>query len=276
MFAEGEHEFTGKTKSALVLPNDASYAVDNGTLELTFNADTVSKARQGIFTKDAYDYVNGGHVGVFLEGNDVVVRIQSDSDSYFVRANDVVSANTDYHLALTFGDGGLSLYLNGDLVASDSYTGGLQGNAEPIVIGANEWASSTGTANVLRDAFDGTIGKVFLYDYALSASKIADLAKGGFVNDGPTATADSAGTAQNTAVVIDVLGNDSDPNGNALYVDSFTDAAHGTVHLNDNGTLSYTPDGGYSGPDTFHYTVTDGMLTSTASVSLGVGEGWLI
>ncbi len=57
----------------------------------------------------------------------------------------------------------------------------------------------------------------------------------------------------------------------------FTQPAHGTVVHNDDGTFTYTPDDGFAGADSFAYAVTDGHLTETAVVTVGVGvDGWLI
>ena len=276
VFAEGEHEFNRSTSSAVILPNDASYELTEGTVELTFNADTVSLARQGLLTKDAKYFGDGGHFDILLEGNDVYVRLQSTNADYVILAKDAVVANTDYHVAVTFGGDGMKLYLNGDLVGTNDYTGGLVGNEEPLVIGANEWASGDKTANKLLDAFGGTIGKVFIYDHALSAHDIGILASGDFTNNAPQAVDDTVKTSQDTAVTINPLANDSDPDGQALLIGDLTGAEHGQLVHNDDGSVTYTPDAGFSGTDTFQYTVTDGMVDSTATVSVAVGDGWLI
>jgi hypothetical protein len=74
-------------------------------------------------------------------------------------------------------------------------------------------------------------------------------------------------------VAIDVLANDTDIDGDALTVESFSQAANGTVDENPDGTLSYTPNVGFSGDDSFTYTVSDGIdedapATVTVTVSL--------
>ena len=52
---------------------------------------------------------------------------------------------------------------------------------------------------------------------------------------------------------MDVLANDTDPNGDTLTVTSFTQAAHGTVSCLPSGLCTYTPTG-LLGPDSFTYT----------------------
>lgn len=90
-------------------------------------------------------------------------------------------------------------------------------------------------------------------------------------NTAPTAMDDSASTDEDTAVVIDVLSNDSDSDGDALTVESVTDPANGTANINADGTVTYTPSGDYNGSDSFVYTVSDGKGGSdTATVSITV------
>lgn len=184
IFSEGNNEFDGNVSNALILSHDNNLELSNGTLEIKFNADTINKSRQGIFSKDATSYQNGGHIGVLLEYNDLRIRLQGEADQSEIFIRDMVSANEDYHLAISFGSEGQNIYLNGDLVAQNlSWTNGLQGNAEPIVIGANAWKSSLNQANKLTDGFDGTIGKVSIYNETLGASEIQTLYSGETLNN---------------------------------------------------------------------------------------------
>ncbi|MBO9998673.1 MAG: tandem-95 repeat protein [Cyanobacteria bacterium SID2] len=90
------------------------------------------------------------------------------------------------------------------------------------------------------------------------------------VNDAPVAVDDSASTAENTAVTLDVLSNDTDIDGDTLSVSSVGTPTNGTVALNPDGTVTYTPNAGFSGTDNFTYEVSDGNLTDTATVALAV------
>jgi tartrate-resistant acid phosphatase type 5 len=70
-------------------------------------------------------------------------------------------------------------------------------------------------------------------------------------------------------VVINVLANDRDADGDLLSIRSLGTAAHGSVNMMGNGQVRYTPDTGFSGIDTFRYAITDGFGKSamaTASV----------
>lgn len=89
------------------------------------------------------------------------------------------------------------------------------------------------------------------------------------VNDVPNAVDDSATTQENTSVTIDVLDNDSDIEGDSLSIYSFGQPSHGSV-VQDGDSLTYTPDSGWAGEDSFIYYVTDGSDQSMATVSITV------
>ena len=71
---------------------------------------------------------------------------------------------------------------------------------------------------------------------------------------------------------IDVLANDSDPDGDVLTVLSFTQPANGVVTFSGvPGVLHYRANVGFCGLDTFTYTVSDGRGgTATATVTVNV------
>ena len=91
------------------------------------------------------------------------------------------------------------------------------------------------------------------------------------VNDPPVAAADTAVTDEDTPVTIAVLGNDSDVEGDTLTVAAVTSGAHGAVAINNDGTVTYTPNLNFNGSDSFSYTVSDGHGgSSTASVAIDI------
>ncbi|NUM64167.1 tandem-95 repeat protein, partial [candidate division KSB1 bacterium] len=94
-------------------------------------------------------------------------------------------------------------------------------------------------------------------------------------NAAPVANNDAATTTAGTAVVINVLANDSDADGslNPASVTVATAAGHGTTSVNtSNGAITYTPNAGFSGNDSFGYTVTDnqGAVSNLATVAITV------
>jgi hypothetical protein len=96
-------------------------------------------------------------------------------------------------------------------------------------------------------------------------------------NRAPVAGADGGlTTAYGTAIVIPVatlLGNDSDPDGDAFSLTSVSPLSHGTVAYDDVAqTVTFTPEAGYSGTAGFTYGITDARGGSaTAEVAVDVG-----
>ena len=91
------------------------------------------------------------------------------------------------------------------------------------------------------------------------------------INDNPVAVDDASSTQQGSSVVISVLSNDNDLDGDSLSVQSVVQPANGTTAINPGGTISYTPNAGFTGIDTFTYTISDGNGgTATATVTITV------
>ena len=94
------------------------------------------------------------------------------------------------------------------------------------------------------------------------------------VNDPPVAVNDSVIVKKDTPVIIDVLNNDSDIEGDILTVDSVTQGANGSV-INNGSNVTYTPAAGFNGTDSFSYTVSDGNGgTDIATVSVTVVDAF--
>ncbi|MBI1729318.1 tandem-95 repeat protein, partial [Candidatus Acetothermia bacterium] len=90
-------------------------------------------------------------------------------------------------------------------------------------------------------------------------------------NNTPNAVNDTATTPAGSPITISVLANDTDPNNDKLTVTQVTQPSNGTVTINANGTVTYTPNVGFSGTDTFTYKICDpGNLCDTATVTVQV------
>jgi hypothetical protein len=90
-------------------------------------------------------------------------------------------------------------------------------------------------------------------------------------NEAPVANDDLAFTWKDTPVVIDVLANDFDPDGDPLTIIEVVNTTMGTTEINADGTVTYHPMPGWWGGDTFTYTISDpDGATATATVALDV------
>lgn len=90
------------------------------------------------------------------------------------------------------------------------------------------------------------------------------------VNHPPVAKPDTASTREKTAITINVLANDSDPDGDRLTVTAASLPAHGSAVVSAN-SITYTPTNGYLGSDTFTYTISDNAGgTANANVAITV------
>ena len=166
-----------------------------------------------------------------------------------------------------------------DLLVNDS-----DGDSDPLqiasvagVVGGTPVLNGSGAAVDFAPAADFSGPASFTYTVSDgrggldTATVNVDIAP---VNDPPDAVDDGPVlTAEETAVVIDVLANDDDVDGDGIAIDSVTQGAGGSVAINPDDTVTYTPNTGFSGADSFTYTITDGTgAFDTATVSVTVGN----
>ena len=107
----------------------------------------------------------------------------------------------------------------------------------------------------------------------VNVNKAAITLDGGEIpNTPPVANDDSAETKYETKVTIDVLSNDSDADGDNLTIQAVSTPSHGNASI-ENGKVEYTPASGFSGTDSFTYTINDGNgATASATVTVTVKE----
>ncbi|MFC7433531.1 tandem-95 repeat protein, partial [Hydrogenophaga bisanensis] len=96
-------------------------------------------------------------------------------------------------------------------------------------------------------------------------------------NDHPLANEDTLGATEDTPVTFsasDLLSNDTDVDSTGLTIQSVTSGTGGTVVLNGDGTVTFTPTANFTGTATFSYVMNDGTSptsgTSTANVTINV------
>jgi hypothetical protein len=85
------------------------------------------------------------------------------------------------------------------------------------------------------------------------------------VNDRPATVDDVATTDEDAMMLVDVLANDSDVDGDPLVVGSVEPPAHGSA-VSEGGRIRYTPQANFYGGDSFVYRATDPAGESTIGV----------
>lgn len=177
-----------------------------------------------------------------------------------------------HHIAVVRNTGPEHIYLYLD----GSYYGGYWVDPPMVPIDIDGLVIGQEQDSVLggydaNQALNGDLDDVRLYSRVLSSQEIADIAAGPTPNSDPVANDDTATTAEDTPVSIDVLSNDTDADGDTLTVDSVTQPSQGVTVIEADGTITYTPNADFNGPDSFTYVVADGNGGSdSATVSVTV------
>lgn len=153
---------------------------------------------------------------------------------------------------------------DGDTLTIESFTQGTNGSV--VISGSNLVYTPSANFNG-SDSFTYTINDgTGLTDTATVSVTVTA------VNDNPVANDDSATTEEDVAVTINLVANDTDIDGDSLSIESVGTASNGSVVNNGNGTVTYTPNAGFFGSDSFTYVVSDGSATDTATVRVTVTE----
>jgi len=258
---------------------DAAFDLAEGTFQIWMRSDAFGGPPRALVSSGSDGFV-AGSILVALNPDDsgqIAFRLQDDSADYFVWTPlDTITADQWHHVAVSWGSGGMKIYVDGALHMTKAFTGGVAYTGDPITIGASQKFSAPGQAEPTDRFFKGSLAEAAFFDEALTDIEIAELYDVGLSGGTSTSAADDLATTDNGASVdIDVLDNDVEP---ASVTDVDTTATAGTVVLNPDDTVTYDPNGafdylagGETATDTFSYTITDSVgVTSTATVTVTV------
>ena len=124
------------------------------------------------------------------------------------------------------------------------------------------------------DSFSGSAGFSYVIDDGNGATDTAAVTVSvSDTNASPVAVDDVRATEEGDPVGIQVLANDSDPDGDSLTLAVLTQPSNGSASLTASGdVIVYTPAAGFSGTDSFTYEISDGnggvsVATVTVTVS---------
>jgi len=230
-------------------------------------------------TNDHWDYV---YIDVNIAGAKTNFSNPTASDTFLTGA-DLTDGRLFYNSAFpeTFIQQANNVYdLRGTKTDSIGQTEGYK-PWDPDIINSKElrgsieqngyWTTADGRRVALIEEYyaDRATGDVIKVGIFVEIPSTFRLNAGGFTridpayngvlnqnSQAPTAQDDFAHVTQGHSVVIDLLANDSDPDGDAIKVDGIF-SNHGHVVDNGDGTATYFADSSFSGDDTFYYFVQD-------------------
>ncbi|EOV4704202.1 tandem-95 repeat protein [Vibrio parahaemolyticus] len=213
------------------------------------------------------DELNLKDLTISASVSDGVNPTASDSDSLIVnRVNDaptVENAIADQELSEDFAT--YTIDLNDAFKDSDSALNfSVSGNSNVLVSIENGIATISPTADwngseTLTFTATDPSGESISQTVNFTVAPVADI------------VADKATVVEDTSTVIKVLGNDTfEGDGKVVSLDTNNGPANGTVSVNPDGSVTYTPNDNYVGKDTFTYIVTSGGVSESTTVNVDV------
>ncbi|MEA5242330.1 tandem-95 repeat protein [Vibrio parahaemolyticus] len=213
------------------------------------------------------DELNLKDLTISASVSDGVNPTASDSDSLIVnRVNDaptVENAIADQELSEDFAT--YTIDLNDAFKDSDSALNfSVSGNSNVLVSIENGIATISPTADwngseTLTFTATDPSGECISQTVNFTVAPVADI------------VADKATVVEDTSTVIKVLGNDTfEGDGKVVSLDTNNGPANGTVSVNPDGSVTYTPNDNYHGTDSFTYIVTSGGVSESTTVSVDV------
>ncbi|HCG9646559.1 TPA: tandem-95 repeat protein, partial [Vibrio parahaemolyticus] len=213
------------------------------------------------------DELNLKDLTISASVSDGVNPTANDSDSLIVnRVNDaptVENAIADQELSEDFAT--YTIDLNDAFKDSDSALNfSVSGNSNVLVSIENGIATISPTAD-----WNGSETLTFTATdpNGESVSQTVDFTVAPVVD----IEADSTNVVEDTSTIINVLGNDTfEGKDKVVSLDAENGPKNGTVIVNNDGTVTYTPDDNYVGKDTFTYVVTSGGVSESTTVTVNV------
>ncbi len=213
------------------------------------------------------DELNLKDLTISASVSDGVNPTANDSDSLIVnRVNDaptVENAIADQELSEDFAT--YTIDLNDAFKDSDSALNfSVSGNSNVLVSIENGIATISPTADwngseTLTFTAKDPSGESVNQTVDFTVAPVVDI------------EADSADVVEDTPTIINVLGNDTfESTDKVVSLDAENGPKNGTVIVNNDGTVTYTPDDNYVGKDTFNYVVTSGGVSESTTVTVNV------
>ncbi|WP_342586143.1 LamG-like jellyroll fold domain-containing protein, partial [Leisingera sp. ANG-Vp] len=169
-------QFTGAQEDLLNLDHSNTLALRSGTVSMSFSLDRLP-GEVALVSKDGSGAGEGDFTLWVKDGTLVATQSGGGETEYLKVPDLVLSANTTYHISLTFGRDGLMIWLDGALVAAEpQFKQGIQDNTNALVIGGSRaWRSDQ--EDEAHSLFKGTISDIRIFDRQLGENSQIELAR---------------------------------------------------------------------------------------------------
>lgn len=282
--ANGDYILCGTTNPALNI-DAAVIRVDATGTTVVWNQTFSSANNDGAY--DIIDVTTGGTESYAFTGT-----TNGTTFLKFINSSGVETSNVEYNQGFALATAYSLLKLaNGNILMAGECSGGSAAGRDGLYNLVD--ASGALLTSLVHDAlsyfqdnnawniFLASNGNVIVCGSANSLNgypelHLMELAISGSSNAAPSVQGDIASTPQDTPIDITVMANDSDSDGSLLAssITITTQPTNGTVSVNTTtGVITYTPNAGYTGSDSFVYSICDNgtpQLCGTATVSITV------
>jgi Ca2+-binding RTX toxin-like protein len=168
------------------IPHQDQLQLSSGAFEVWFTPDS-DTGDHTLFAKNSSGQGSGGQVAMLVRDGNAFAALGDLETNHSIVGDDpdgpTIQAGVPAQMVFNFGAQGMELYLNGQLVGTHPHTGGLTGNSEALVLGAENGTNESGTpidepGDLVR-FFDGVIDEFVIYDQALSQADVQQLFEAG-------------------------------------------------------------------------------------------------
>ena len=217
-----------------------------------------------------------------------VIDVSAGTSSLLTLSAPIFASELVYIDGYLYGMRGVDTLYQVNVATGDVVTrsvGGLPDDMASLEAFGAGWATADGVLYLARNA----TGVIYRIDDYMTANPTATPVLVGTI----TSSNDGASCLNAASVIDDLMAHDdtyetttgeglnveagagllTNDTGASITVTDFSQPSHGSVSVNANGSLTYTPDNDFSGTDTFTYTITDTFgATSTATVTITVTD----
>ena len=222
-------EFQVNAYTIIIDDNQFVIAIDNSNLPYpSLPSVSLQGDIQAAYSEDLYQIHLDADTTVVIDVDFLIGDTLPDSVVYLLDAGMNI---------VTFNDDGQSYNeLDSEFTSYLEYTSLSDAIYYIAVSGYEAYDTGTYTLNISKDV-NGTVATAQIDDTIVAHN-------------------DTAITAENTTIVIDILANDINVNNSILDISAIS-AANGAVTINTNGTINYTPNAGFLGVDVITYAISD-------------------